>query len=333
MFDPYFILNRGGGRTALKVVSYTIVVFADRLGALPAYINTPCRCCGQSDHGLLVMKYSGSNRRLIYQCPLVTIGDESIDADSQIRQNYLKYRACPRKLAELYDYNLDQIESALSTYETKGDGAFLSKKALQEFKEEVRRSYSDKQYSDHDDFGIEEFKNEGLTETIATIFCDLDGVLVDFEEGIKSIFQKPPTEVPKKLMWATVAKIPDFYANLPWRADGKQLWEAIKDLHPIILTAAPKGSWAEKQKRAWVTRELGAQVPMIVSTRKYEHCPPSIPPAILIDDRISHCQAWIGAGGDVINHTTAARTIEQLIAFGVLKEEDMQLDGRVTENS
>jgi hypothetical protein len=132
-----------------------------------------------------------------------------------------------------------------------------------------------------------------------------------------NLFGRSVNEIPKRLLWITAVRTPDFYTNLPWTSDGKELWSYIKDLNPTILTAAPKGSWAEKQKRKWVDRELGEHVPMIVSTRKYEHCPPTTIPAILIDDKMIHCQAWEDAGGIAVLHQTARDTIEHLQDLGI----------------
>jgi len=319
-----------------KVVTYNIVIFADQAQSLPWFLNNPCRCCGQNDHSLLRIENEGDYRKMIYGCPVVLIGDDAVDASKQVQHNYLKYRACPAKMVEKYAYCPEAIEAALQTYQKKGDGAYLSQRSLTEFIDEARRKYIGKQ--DHDvfrrsdylhsplsDFSINESKVD-MCDIRAPIFCDLDGVLVDFEAGIKKIFKKLPNEIPKKVMWATVAKVRGFYANLPWMKDGKELWESIKRFNPIILTAAPKGSWAEKQKREWVNRELGAQVRMIVSTTKYEHCPPSIPPAILIDDRNSHCENWTRAGGNAILHSSATATIGRLTESQIQFNEMPPLD-------
>ena len=141
--------------------------------------------------------------------------------------------------------------------------------------------------------------------------------MVDFEGGVSTLLHKPINEMTKKELWSRAARTEGFYSHLPWTVDGKILWEMIEQYNPIILTAAPRGSWAEKQKREWVDRELGVDVRMIVSTRKYEECPPTNPPAILIDDKMVHCQAWEEAGGMAIFHIDAASTIYCLQDMGL----------------
>lgn len=63
------------------------------------------------------------------------------------------------------------------------------------------------------------------------IFCDLDGVLVDFNSGVKKLFNgRSPDELPNQgMMWGAISKSDQFYANLPWTEDGKVLWDAIKN--------------------------------------------------------------------------------------------------------
>jgi hypothetical protein len=49
------------------------------------------------------------------------------------------------------------------------------------------------------------------------IFCDLDGVLVDFEAGVQALFKKKKTaEISPKVLWTKLATTPDFYNTLPW---------------------------------------------------------------------------------------------------------------------
>jgi len=93
------------------------------------------------------------------------------------------------------------------------------------------------------------------------IFCDLDGVLVDFDYGVKKILKKSPDQLPECLMWAVIKKTPNFYTNLYWTHDGKQLWNFIKDFQGVqLLTGIPRGfKDAITQKKSWCNSELGNQ--------------------------------------------------------------------------
>jgi len=149
------------------------------------------------------------------------------------------------------------------------------------------------------------------------IFCDLDGVLADFDQGVAQLFKgKKPDNIASKLLWPRLASVPPpgFFALLPWTSDGKELWQSLRDYgHKIsILTGAPRGGWAENQKRDWCRRELGGDVEIIVcqSKDKQKYC--SSPLSVLIDDRKEIGSAWEEAGGKFLHHTSTRKTIDEL---------------------
>jgi hypothetical protein len=128
------------------------------------------------------------------------------------------------------------------------------------------------------------------------LFCDLDGVLADFAEGVKRKMGKYPDELDQKLMWSVLKRSKNFYENLPWMPEGKALWEKIKKYNPIILTGCPYGRWAETQKLNWCARELGINFKVIVchTKDKPKFC---LYGSILIDDRAVIMKEWVEKGG------------------------------------
>ena len=78
-----------------------------------------------------------------------------------------------------------------------------------------------------------------LLPTNFHIYCDLDGVLVDFERGVRSICQAATSELSKTTMWSKISQETAFFAELPWMHDGPQLWDSIQHLKPTILTGVP----------------------------------------------------------------------------------------------
>ena len=123
------------------------------------------------------------------------------------------------------------------------------------------------------------------------LFCDLDGVLADFEQGVINRFKKPPDQLKPGIMWGVINKSNTFFDTLPWMPRGRELWEAIKQYDPIILTGIPNSSLAAEQKRKWCARELGPDVHVITcaTKEKPKYC---INGSILIDDRTDNLIAW-----------------------------------------
>jgi hypothetical protein len=143
------------------------------------------------------------------------------------------------------------------------------------------------------------------------IFQDMDGCLCAFDERVRELTDKYPKELEKKDIWKAVYSIPDFFENLDWQEGGKELWNAIKQYRPTILTGLPKCSNGEQQKRNWCSKHLGDDVPVIVCPSKDKHLYAK-PGFILIDDRNDVIEAWKNSRGIGILHRTTARTLHEL---------------------
>lgn len=157
------------------------------------------------------------------------------------------------------------------------------------------------------------------------LFVDLDGVLVDFNTGVRRVTGKDPTELTPKSMWPILAKSSGFYDRLDWMADGRELWEAVQPFKPTILTGLPLGKWAEPQKRSWCSRELGEDIPVItgLARRKAELAvdwleknglEEKIP--VLIDDRLKIKENWESVGGRFILHLDTPTSLIALEELG-----------------
>lgn len=143
------------------------------------------------------------------------------------------------------------------------------------------------------------------------LFCDLDGVLVDFEKGILELTGKAIEEQSAKDMWTSAAKASNFFSDLEWMEDGKHLWANIVHNDPIILTGIPYGGWASQQKRDWCNDNLGSSIGVITCWSRDKHTF-ATPGDILIDDRISAKEKWVNAGGIFVHHTSAEETLDEL---------------------
>ena len=132
------------------------------------------------------------------------------------------------------------------------------------------------------------------------LFCDLDGVLADFEQGVRNKFNKNVGELNLGMMWGVINKSNTFFETLPWMLRGRELWSQIEEYNPIILTGVPRGSTkAAEQKIRWCQRELGPNVQVITCATKDKpkYC---LQNSILIDDRTDNLNAWNMKGGKFV---------------------------------
>ena len=152
------------------------------------------------------------------------------------------------------------------------------------------------------------------------LYLDCDGVLADFDAGAQKVFGMSPARFEKQrglgAFWKRLAMTPTFFGDLPLMPDALELYEAVKDLNPIILTGLPRGAWAEPQKRRWAERHFpGVEVITTSAALKREHCHPG---DALVDDRDQYRHLWEEAGGVFIHHKDAESSIAALKAKGFL---------------
>lgn len=147
------------------------------------------------------------------------------------------------------------------------------------------------------------------------LFLDLDGVLADFDRGVRLVTGKTPEELSAAEMWRALARAPDFFGTLAMMRDAQVLWEFCKPHAPTILTGLPRGDWAQAQKRRWVAKHLGSEVP-VITCLSHEKARWSGPGHVLVDGRAHLREAWVRAGGVFIHHVNAARSIAQLKELG-----------------
>jgi len=167
------------------------------------------------------------------------------------------------------------------------------------------------------------------------IFCDMDGVLTDFDKqlylftGIKGgreYEKKKGTEA----FWDEIDKGGlKYWSEMPWMPDGKKLWNYIKDKNVRILSSPARTiPESSKGKRIWVKKNLGSvELLLRQAKNKQEFAKKN---AILIDDMDENIKQWKAKGGIGILHKSAADTIKKLKELGVnkLKETTKQLIGK-----
>jgi hypothetical protein len=155
------------------------------------------------------------------------------------------------------------------------------------------------------------------------VYCDLDGVLCDFNARFEEFSGTTPEKFRaknnSKAFWDELGKHGvKWWSHMNWTKDGKELWDYLvanynEDLE--ILTGSPWGTvgyHAHKGKNIWGARELGLYTINHKSgSKKWELCKND--DDILIDDTQKVIDKWINNGNGVgILHTDAKSTIEKL---------------------
>jgi len=149
------------------------------------------------------------------------------------------------------------------------------------------------------------------------IYCDMDGVLVDFDKGYKDLTGTEASfSTDPKQFWEPIQKAgAAFWIKLKWMPDGKQLWNYIQKYNPELLSAPSRDESSKIGKFVWVKRNIpGTKLILRAAEQKQQFAKPN---AILIDDRADNIQRWKDAGGIGIHHISTSDTIKQLQELGL----------------
>lgn len=142
------------------------------------------------------------------------------------------------------------------------------------------------------------------------VFLDMDGVLCDFTGAALKLHGKsiPPSEVRWNFhrqvgltdaeFWAPLG--PDFWASLPWTAEGKALLRRVEQHfgaeNVALLTSPCATPGCIDGKCAWVRREMPDYLDRLIVTPA-KHFLASLGDSLLIDDRDENLGAFVMAGG------------------------------------
>jgi 5'(3')-deoxyribonucleotidase len=146
------------------------------------------------------------------------------------------------------------------------------------------------------------------------LFLDLDGVLADFDAGARDLLGMTRAGFEahhgRGEFWRRIAKAPNFYGSLPEMPDARQLFQAVEQLTPTILTGLPFGNWAAPQKVAWAAEHFpGVPIITCLARDKAKHMEPG---DVLVDDRENHRAEYERAGIVFIHHKNAVDSVAQL---------------------
>lgn len=149
------------------------------------------------------------------------------------------------------------------------------------------------------------------------IFEDLDGCLTDFKRQFESISNGiDPRDYEARYgthnFWKKVDGIgTEYWSEMEWMPDGKELWNFIKDMDVEILSSPSRSNTSSEGKKIWVEKNLGSNVKLnlAIASKKKLYAAPN---HILIDDTKKNIVGWESMGGIGIHHQNAQDTIKRL---------------------
>lgn len=148
------------------------------------------------------------------------------------------------------------------------------------------------------------------------VYCDLDGVLTDFNGDYQKltgidITKESHTHKNNRTFFEPIDKAgKGFWSNMSWTKDGKELWSYIEKYKPNLLSAPTRDNSSRVGKMEWVQKELpGVRLILRSASGKKEFANEN---SILIDDRPSNIEDWLENGGIAIFHSSTDNTIKEL---------------------
>lgn len=137
------------------------------------------------------------------------------------------------------------------------------------------------------------------------IYCDMDGVLTDFESRFEHFTGMHPQEYEKSKGRAAFWHLIDteigvrFWVGMGWMPQGKKLWNFISPYKPDLLTSPSRENQSRLGKNLWAKNNLNPKPKVIFaySADKQRYANES---SILIDDKKSNINEWTSKGGIAI---------------------------------
>ena len=149
------------------------------------------------------------------------------------------------------------------------------------------------------------------------IYCDMDGVLTDFENRFVDLLRQEGRKYYSKEVINQVTRPKhfkalegetefwnfidshiglEFWSGMNWMPNGRQLWSFIQPYNPIVLTSPSRQNTSRLGKRMWVREHLTPAPPVEFrfGDAKSDFANEK---AILIDDKPSNLQAFTAKGG------------------------------------
>ena len=134
------------------------------------------------------------------------------------------------------------------------------------------------------------------------IYCDMDGVLTDFQKRFEHFTGMLPKAYENKYGIAGFWNLIDvevgikFWSDMDWMPEGKRLWNFIEKYNPDLLTSPSKDDSSRLGKKLWVKENL-TPLPNVIFSYSEDKQRYANSTSILIDDKKSNINEWIARGG------------------------------------
>jgi hypothetical protein len=149
------------------------------------------------------------------------------------------------------------------------------------------------------------------------IYCDMDGVLTDFEKRFHDKLNTvgkdhyPLRDIEKVVKPKDFEKIfgasefwkfidqtvgVGFWAGMDWMPQGNVLWDFIKKYNPELLTSPSRDNSSRLGKQLWAKKHLNPK-PRVIFAYSADKQRYANENSILIDDKKSNINEWRAAGG------------------------------------
>ena len=179
---------------------------------------------------------------------------------------------------------------------------------------------------------LAESYDEKEIPAVEEIYFDMDGVLADFERGVREICgMEPPSQNGKRdfgaddEMWRRIKEADHFYDHLELMPHAKEMFDAVYGKYGDrceILTGVPKAKrgivTAGDDKVNWVRRLLSKDIKINIVYREDKKDYVTGKGCILIDDMEKNIREWIQMGGSGVMNVNAENTLERLRKLGVV---------------
>ncbi len=167
--------------------------------------------------------------------------------------------------------------------------------------------------------------------TLNKIYFDMDGVLADFDRGVRELCgitplnQEEHTKASDDAMWAAIRGVDHFYDKLEPVPGAQELFRDLYNKYGNrceILTGIPKEkrgiATAGEDKMNWIHRLFGPEivVHIVYKEQKKEYC--TGPECILVDDFSTNINEWQAGGGTGIRFSNPEDARMQMRELGIL---------------